>query len=106
MKPSKKARLTTERRIRESRDRALQCHIEVNGSAKHAFVHAERGRWIKTHIAAASIKCPHCQAAPGWACSGANGFNVKPHIVRINAYYTHLQAEVAAYHKKSRKKRA
>lgn len=53
--------------------RRKNIYAELREDAKYAFVPAERGRFIRTHICAAFIDCPNCEAKRRRPCRSSDG---------------------------------
>lgn len=69
-------------------------HAEYREDAKYAFVPAENGRFIRTHISAAWVDCPTCKVKRREPCIGKSGNMVtKVHNERMARYRMKLQTE-------------
>lgn len=71
-------------------------HTVISEEGQYAFIPAERGRWIKTHISALFVGCnnKHCKAAAKSPCISikalakfdTRAFQVAVHKERMDAY--------------------
>ena len=87
-------------------ERASTAYVEIRGSEKVAFAKAERGRFIKTHVAAAYHDCTLCGARRGNACftqdeDARSPYLIRVHVERRQTYYAALEDEVHAFRKKA-----
>jgi hypothetical protein len=65
----------------------VNIYAEYREKAKYAFVPAERGRFIRTHICAAWIACPNCGAKKQRPCrSSDDNMTVATCLVRRQNY--------------------
>ncbi len=80
-------------------------HTVVSESGQYAFIPAERGRWIKTHISALFVDCKnkHCKAAAKSPCISikalakfdTRAFQVAVHKERMTEYHKFRAAEAS-----------
>lgn len=72
-------------------------HLEVSETGRYAFIPAEYGRYIRTHVAALFVPCPHklCRAKKKTPCISLKklaSFDTRVPQVAIHA------ERLAAYH--------
>jgi hypothetical protein len=66
----------------------------VQMSAKYAFVPAQRGRYIRTHICVAFVPCTNCKAQKRRACVSSDGnLTVATCVKRREAYAKYKVAQ-------------
>lgn len=76
-------------------------YMEVSAQGRYAFVPAERGRWIKTHMSALFVACgdTNCKAKVGEPCVSLpklasfdrRVYQVRVHPERMSAYAIYKQ---------------